>query len=639
MPGNKRQRTLVDFKIPKTDILRGNQPKEPQSAPLYIDLECDEVDVSAVVKQETATNGRELFVTDEDDEVIENAVEVSGKPEIDRNTASKLECGSQSESCDSDLPRNDDSVYDLTNEPQKLELQENNSNTKIRRHSKEFPIKLRHRPEKKPRVSRLPSKVDTELPGSELKPVVSIPEVGQEQQVLCPVCGVVLTSLEIHEREAHCDNCLTTGPPSTAKRTGRPLPKLPNVKKIRFTNHTIVVDGFNFDSDPAINQYFLSHFHADHYMGVKKSWTQGSIYCSKVSADLLSYKFKVPYERIVALPQDVTVQVAEGVSVISFDANHCPGSFVFLFREFDKDDNTIQWVLHTGDFRSNNELISRVNAYTNNAHIDKVYLDTTYMYPSYHFPLQGSVLDATSAFTDQLNTVGFKKLFGDRQSSIMNFLSKSLRQRHLYKFVFVVGTYTIGKEKLAVAIAQKLGTKIFLPKDTTKHRIFQTYESIFPEGIITHDITKSCVHLVSMRTLATKESLQFYFKPIAHIYEDMVAFSPTGWSFKSGGKFIKLYESLEQKRIHTLELLDDTKVDHMDAASLLSQYKRQARFQVFRVPYSEHSSFKELANFCSKLPWIKMIPTVNTRDTYMVQQMEGWFKAWKSIQDERRLQL
>ncbi|CEP61005.1 DNA cross-link repair protein PSO2 LALA0_S02e04610g [Lachancea lanzarotensis] len=624
MPENKRQRTLVDFKIPKTHVLPGNQPKRHKAEPLYIDLECDEIETETVLEQNSSSCGPKLFVSEEEFEytekleILANRHDFGGPAELrkEEKEDEEVTVSHTAEVAESDTP----------NTP-KLHR------SKISAATKQFPVKLQYKPEKKPRILSRPSKIDMEPAGSEMRVLPSVSEVGPEQQLLCPVCGIVLTLLKIHEREIHCDTCVTVKRPLTSKRTGRPAPKLSKVKKLFFKNHTIVVDGFNFDSDPAINQYFLSHFHADHYMGIKKSWAQGSIYCSKVTADLLSYKFKVPHERMVALPENVTVQVTENLSVICFDANHCPGSFVFLFRESDDQDKTIQWVLHTGDFRSNNDLISRINSHTNNARIDKVYLDTTYMYPSYHFPLQHLLLDATSDFTRKLKNEGFQKLFGDRQSSIMSFLSRSLRLSHLYKFVFLVGTYTIGKEKLAVAIAQKLGTKIFLPKDTSKHRIFQTYQHHFPEDIITHDITKSCVHLVSIRTLASKESLQSYYKPIAHIYENMVCFHPTGWSFKNGGRFIKLHESADQKKTHTLELLDNTEVDRLDVSTLYSQYDGRAKFQVFRVPYSEHSSFKDLANFCVKLPWAQMIPTVNTHDAYMVEQMQQWFSVWKSIQD------
>ncbi|KAM3162768.1 DRMBL domain-containing protein [Lachancea thermotolerans] len=593
MQSNKRQRTLVDFDIPKTDSLVPRHVKKRQKSPIFIDLETESyhehiLEENIAVKDEQQAVRNNLFVADEDQEDNSEAVEVI-----------------------SDVTKPSPKAQDL-----RLALSGNQNDAK-------------------PKPVRKQKNSFTESLTTVGQKLVSVTEVGEEQQVLCPVCGIVLTKLEIHEREAHCDHCIEKGAAPSKTRTGRRIPRLPEVKKVRFKNHVINVDGFNFQSDPSIHQYFLSHFHADHYMGVKKSWDQGTIYCSKVTADLLIYKFKVPQDRIIALPAEVTIQISSNVSVICFDANHCPGAFVFLFREFGGDNETVQWVLHTGDFRSNNDLITKIIEHTSGKPIDKVYLDTTYMYPSYHFPLQKSVLDVTGEFAFKLRDVGLKKLFGDRQSSIMSFVSNSLRPRHLYKYVFVVGTYTIGKEKLAIAIAERLQTKIFVARDTARHCIIQTYKDKFPEGMITHDITKACVHLVSLRTLSSKETLQYYFKPISHIYEDMVAFAPTGWSFKNGGRFIKLHETLEQKIEHTVNLLKDSTVDNLDPSSIHKQYKRDVRFQVFQVPYSEHSSFKDLANFCVRLPWVKIIPTVNTHDDYMVSQMREWFKAWKSVHGQR----
>ncbi|SCU87162.1 LADA_0E02388g1_1 [Lachancea dasiensis] len=620
MPDKKRQRTLVDFNLPKTNVLPGSS-KRRQTAPIYIDLVSEDADATEIKATE-----KRLFVADDDLKYSETLVQGSAECDVRSVEHARIDVTA----CD--IQRSAKLAA-----PEKLEASPPHRSSALELRKRLSPSTAGKPSPRSSKNSPKPSRVDVEEPGSVQRELVIVEEVDQEQQLLCPVCGILLTKLDFRERDDHCDRCLQMGAPQSTKRTGKPLPKLPKVKKIPFQNHTVIVDGFNFDADPAIKQYFLSHFHADHYMGIKKSWNQGSIYCSKITANLLVYKFKVPLERIVALPENVEIPIASRVSVICFDANHCPGSFVFLFREFDSSGATVEWVLHTGDFRSNDKLIDRINSYTKNASISKVYLDTTYMYPSYHFPLQTSVLDKTAEFANTLKDVGMHKIFGDRQTSIMNFLSKSLKSRHLYRYVFLVGTYTIGKEKLAIAIAQRLGTKIFLPRDTTKHRIVQACEQNFPDGLITHDITKSCVHLVSMHTLASKESLQFYYKPIAHIYEDVIAFSPTGWSFKNGGRFIKLYESFEEKRRHTLELLNDDNVDHLDIASIHSQYKRDTRFQVFRVPYSEHSSFKDLANFCTKLPWSTMIPTVNTHDNYMVREMDGWFKTWKDIQKERQL--
>ena len=96
------------------------------------------------------------------------------------------------------------------------------------------------------------------------------------------------------------------------------------------------------------------------------------------------------------------------------DANHCPGSVMFLFNI----PVINQTMLHVGDFRACPQMEEYPSLWNNR--IDKVYLDTTYCKPEYDFPSQ--------------------------EDAILT--AKELIQQHLTqhpKTLIVCGTYTIGE--------------------------------------------------------------------------------------------------------------------------------------------------------------------------------------------------
>ena len=48
----------------------------------------------------------------------------------------------------------------------------------------------------------------------------------------------------------------------------------------------------------------------------------------------------------------------------------------------------------------------------------------------------------------------------------------------------------------------------------------------------------------------------------------------------------------------------------------------------FGVPYSEHSSFRELAMFCCALRIDKVVPTVNVGSAKSRERMRTWVERW-----------
>ncbi|KAJ3088592.1 DNA cross-link repair 1A protein [Quaeritorhiza haematococci] len=94
--------------------------------------------------------------------------------------------------------------------------------------------------------------------------------------------------------------------------------KCPWYKHVPHTKFT--VDAFCYGKVPHCEGYFLSHFHADHYMGLTPKFDHGPIYCSSVTANLVVQQLRVGEEKIVRLPMDVPVEVG-GVWVRLIDAN------------------------------------------------------------------------------------------------------------------------------------------------------------------------------------------------------------------------------------------------------------------------------------------------------------------------------
>jgi hypothetical protein len=176
------------------------------------------------------------------------------------------------------------------------------------------------------------------------------------------------------------------------------------------TGMPICVDGFRFGAIPGCNAYFLSHFHADHYGGITSSWDAGPIYCSQTTANLVRTSLHVQPHLICPLPFDLptTVPGTGGVQVTLLDANHCPGSSLFLFEgpqtchiltppagstkpAIPPRHITFRYLL-CGDFRASPRHTNHPTI--KGKRLDIIYLDTTYCNPRYCFPAQEMVINA-----------------------------------------------------------------------------------------------------------------------------------------------------------------------------------------------------------------------------------------------------
>ncbi|XP_036029234.1 DNA cross-link repair 1A protein isoform X5 [Onychomys torridus] len=340
----------------------------------------------------------------------------------------------------------------------------------------------------------------------------------------------------------------------------RELRTCPFYKRIPGTGFT--VDAFQYGKVEGCTAYFLTHFHSDHYAGLSKDFTL-PIYCSEITGNLLKKKLRVQEQYIHQLPMDTECTV-DGVKVVLLDANHCPGAVMVLFR---LPNGTV--ILHTGDFRADPSMERSLLA---GHQVHTLYLDTTYCSPEYTFPSQQEVIQFAI-------NVAFEAV--------------TLNPRAL----IVCGTYSIGKEKVFLAIAGVLGSKVGMSQE--KYKTLHCFNIPEVSSLITTDMCNSVVHLLPMMQVNFK-GLQSHLKKCGGKYNQILAFRPTGWT-------------------------------HSNSITNIADITPQTKgnISIYGIPYSEHSSYLEMKRFVQWLKPQKIIPTVNVGSFKSRNTMEKYFKEWK----------
>ena len=416
------------------------------------------------------------------------------------------------------------------------------------------------------------------------------------------------------------------------------------------------VDAFRYGAVEGCNAYFLSHFHSDHYIGLTASWCHGPIYCSKVTGNLVRQQLRVDPKWVVDLEWDKKVEVpnTQGVYVTMIPANHCPGSSLFLFEKAlsKGTDPRSQRVLHCGDFRActahvqhpllRPDVVDAVTGKKRQQKLNVCYLDTTYLTPKYAFPPQERVIQACADMCLSLSKdkvdefdawertkkaragVGMVKFVQKETNGIKEEedgttaeSQKGCKSRG--RLLVVVGTYSIGKERMCLGIARALQSKIYAPP--SKKRICMALEDAELTERLTDDPYDAQVHMQMLMEIRP-ETLADYLTEFKPHFSRVVGFRPTGWNYRPpNSRFVE--SPLVQTVLHS----DNWKTNYT-MAELMPQRGSTKESNCFGVPYSEHSSFRELTMFCCALRIDKIIPTVNVGSAKSRDKMKGWIEKW-----------
>nr|KAF6396523.1 DNA cross-link repair 1B [Rousettus aegyptiacus] len=196
--------------------------------------------------------------------------------------------------------------------------------------------------------------------------------------------------------------------------------------------HTpIAVDFWSLRRAASARLFFLSHMHSDHTVGLSSTWAR-PLYCSPITAFLLHRQLQVSKQWIRALevgeshvlPLDEAGQ--ETMTVTLMDANHCPGSVMFLFEGY------FGTILYTGDFRYTPSMLKEP-ALRGGKQIHTLYLDNTNYNPELVLPSQE-----------------------EAARQIVELIRK--HPQHIVK----IGLYSLGKESLLEQLALEFRTWVVL---------------------------------------------------------------------------------------------------------------------------------------------------------------------------------
>ena len=162
--------------------------------------------------------------------------------------------------------------------------------------------------------------------------------------------------------------------------------------------------------------------------------------------------------------------------------------------------------------------------------------------------------------------------------------------------LFLVGSYSIGKENAIEAVAKGAGSQALV--NFNRARTLKLSGRWDPAVYTEADSQGVMVRVAAMGASDHAEALRL-LEGEAGRYDAVVAFRPTGWTYSKG----------------------------QAAAGYKPWVENDGRTRLYSVPYSEHSSFPQLVQFVKTVSPAAIVPTVNLRESdklvnYFVDSMD-----------------
>eukprot|EP00928_Gymnodinium_smaydae_P031496 TRINITY_DN23095_c0_g4_i1.p1 TRINITY_DN23095_c0_g4~~TRINITY_DN23095_c0_g4_i1.p1 ORF type:complete len:884 (+),score=126.18 TRINITY_DN23095_c0_g4_i1:114-2765(+) len=359
--------------------------------------------------------------------------------------------------------------------------------------------------------------------------------------------------------------------------------RVEEAKLVRIGETLFLVDGFQFQRQDVCH-YVLTHFHADHTIGLTRRFDAGVIYCTEATAALITELLGVDASRVRGLRLEEPLEVA-GARLTFLDADHCPGSALAALEDVE----TGRLVLHTGDCRASEGMRAGLLRWLAGRRVDDLFLDTTYCNKRWCFPAQEIVCE-------WLQDIVRTELARDE------------------KTLFIVGSYQIGKERAVQAVAEAASSAAYV--EPRRWRVLQlagwgeATRRTSGEQLWTIDKEGCSVWMVSLGGLG-HEVLKHFLDSTKGTFTSVVAFRPTGWAWAP-------------KRMSA-----------EGSAGCRAWCDNDGKTRIYGVPYSEHSSYLELRALAEALKPRRLIPTVNSETLSSKERLMSHFLNCIDLGDDK----